>query len=255
MELSRTFAKQPAPRERASASVSDERGEDWPMLRRILISLRLSTVARLVLLVALILPLVAACAGCHPGVERTGAYTATDTKDCLPDLRLIDQYGKQVSLASLKGKPVLFDFIYTTCPGPCLMLTSRMRLIAKRLGPMLGSKVWFVSVTVDPEHDGPAQLLDYSKQQGADQNGWLFLTGSPADVERLMGQFNLIRQREADGTVDHVLEFFLVGPDGKQLYAYAGSRAEPAMVARDVEHATETGGFAKSGEPPTQVHL
>jgi protein SCO1 len=255
MELSRTFAKQPAPRERASASVSDERGEDWPMLRRILISLRLSTVTSLVLLVALIVPLVAACAGCHPGVERTGAYTATDTKDCLPDLRLIDQYGKQVSLASLKGKPVLFDFIYTSCPGPCLMLTSRMRLIAKRLGPMLGSKVWFVSVTVDPEHDGPAQLLDYSKQQGADQNGWLFLTGSPADVERLMGQFNLIRQREADGTVDHVLEFFLVGPDGKQLYAYAGSRAEPAMVARDVEHATETGGFAKSGEPPTQVHL
>jgi protein SCO1 len=230
-------------------------GRIFLMLRRNLISLRLSAVARLVLVVALILPVVAACAGCRPRVERTGTYTPTDTKDCLPDLRLTDQYGKQVSLASLKGKPVLFDFIYTTCPGPCLMLTSRMRLIAKRLGPMLGSKAWFVSVTVDPEHDGPAQLLDYAKQQDANRNGWLFLTGSPADVERLMAQFNLIRQREADGTVDHVLEIFLVGPDGKQLYAYVGSRAEPAMVARDVEQAAQTGGIAKSGEPPTQVHL
>jgi protein SCO1 len=216
-------------------------------------SIRFSTRVGLLLAATLVVGLVAV--GCSRGVERTGAYSPSSTGDCLPNLTLTDQNGKKVSLASLKGKPVLFDFIYTSCPGPCLMLTSRMRLIANRLGPMLGSKVWFVSVTVDPEHDGPAELLNYAKQQGADQNGWLFLTGSPADIEQLMNQFKLIRQREADGTVDHVLEFFLVGPDGRQLYQYAASHAEPALVSSDIRQAANTGSVSAEDHPQWKAHL
>ena len=85
----------------------------------------------------------------------------------------------KVSLASLKGKPVLFDFIYTTCPGPCLLLTARMKKIADRLGSKLGTDARIVSITVDPEHDHPEQLRSYASAQGADINGWLFLTGTP----------------------------------------------------------------------------
>jgi protein SCO1 len=216
-------------------------------------STRFSTRVGLLLAATLVVGLVAV--GCNRGVERTGAYSPSSTGDCLPNLTLTDQNGKKVSLASLKGKPVLFDFIYTSCPGPCLMLTSRMRVIANRLGPMLGSKVWFVSVTVDPEHDGPAELLNYAKQQGANQNGWLFLTGSPADIEQLMNQFKLVRQREADGTVDHVLEFFLVGPDGRQLYQYAASHAEPALVSSDIRRVADTGSASAEDHPKWKVHL
>jgi protein SCO1/2 len=215
-------------------------------------STRFSTRVGLLLAATLVVGLVAV--GCNRGVERTGAYSPSSTGDCLPNLTLTDQNGKKVSLASLKGKPVLFDFIYTTCPGPCLMLTSRMRLIANRLGPLLG-RVWFVSVTVDPEHDGPAELLNYAKQQGANLDGWLFLTGSPADIEQLMNQFKLIRQREADGTVDHVLEFFLVGPDGRQLYQYAASHAEPALVSSDIRRAADTGAASAEDHPQWKVHL
>jgi cytochrome oxidase Cu insertion factor (SCO1/SenC/PrrC family) len=215
-------------------------------------STRFSTRVGLLLAATLVVGLVAV--GCNRGVERTGAYSPSSTGDCLPNLTLTDQNGKKVSLASLKGKPVLFDFIYTTCPGPCLMLTSRMRLIANRLGPLLG-RVWFVSVTVDPEHDGPAELLNYAKQQGANLDGWLFLTGSPADIEQLMNQFKLVRQREADGTVDHVLEFFLVGPDGRQLYQYAASHAEPALVSSDIRRAADTGAASAEDHPQWKVHL
>ena len=218
-------------------------------------STRFSTRVGLVLAVTLVVGAGLVATACHRGVERTGAYSPSSTGDCLPNLTLTDQYGKKVSLASLKGKPALFDFIYTSCPGPCLMLTSRMRLIANRLGPLLGSKVWFVSVTVDPEHDGPAELLNYARQQGADQNGWLFLTGSPADIEQLMNQFKLVRQREADGTVDHVLEFFLVGPDGRQLYQYAASHAEPALVSSDIRQAAETGSASAQEHAQWKVHL
>jgi protein SCO1 len=178
--------------------------------------------------------------GCRQPAEdrgERGGFAVRDASDCLPKITLIDQHGRSVSLASLKGKPALFDFIYTTCPGPCLLLTAQMKRIADRLGPRLGTEARIVSITVDPEHDHPKQLLAYANEQGADVNGWLFLTGTPKQIDDVMARFKLIRQREADGTVDHVLEFFLVDANGRALLQYMGEKAEPDRVASDVERA------------------
>lgn len=174
--------------------------------------------------------------GCNSNSESIGS-ASTEKRDCLPNLTLTDQNGRKVLLASLKGKPVLFDFIYTSCPGPCLVLTARMKAVADQLGETLGQKASLISITVDPEHDGPAALKAFAKEQGADRAGWYFLTGSPADIDRLMAQFKLRRQREADGSVDHVLEFFLVGADGSPLLQYLASEVNPAKVAGDVQDA------------------
>ena len=168
-------------------------------------------------------------------IDERGGFEVRNTSNCFPDVTLVDQHGRNVSLASLKGKPVLFDFIYTTCPGPCLLLTTQMKQIANRLGPKLGTEARIVSITVDPEHDHPAQLLAYANKQGADVNGWLFLTGTPKQIEDVMARFNVIRKREPDGTVDHVLEFFLVDGNGRALLQYIGQKASPDWVARDVE--------------------
>jgi protein SCO1/2 len=158
------------------------------------------------------------------------------TRTILYDIALTDMHGHKISLASLKRKPVLFDFFYTTCPGPCLMLTARMKRIADELGPMLGTRAWLVSVTVDPEHDGPQQLADYTKEEGvADTKGWLFLTGTPQQIDQVMERFKLRRQREPDGSVDHVLEFFLVGPNGNELVQYLAADTNPAKIAGDLE--------------------
>ncbi len=168
-------------------------------------------------------------------IDERGGFAVNHTSDCLPDITLVDQHGRNVSLASLKGKPVLFDFIYTNCPGPCLLLTAQMKKIANRLGPRLGTEARIVSITVDPEHDHPARLLAYANAQGAEVGGWLFLTGTPKQIEDVMARFNVIRQREANGTVDHVLEFFLVDANGRALLQYIGQKAEPDRVASDVE--------------------
>jgi protein SCO1/2 len=156
-----------------------------------------------------------------------------DASDCLPDIPLVDQHGLKVSLNSLKGRPVLFDFIYTSCPGPCLLLTARMKKDRRSVGPRLGTEARIVSITVDPEHDHPTQLLAYASAQGANVNGWLFLTGTPKQIDDVMARLKLIRRREADGTVDHVLEFFLVDANGRALFQYMGERVEPEQVTKD----------------------
>ena len=172
-------------------------------------------------------------AGCDQNSSSATAAASVDRPDCLPDLTLTNKYGNPVDMSSLRGKPLLFDFFYTTCPGPCLVLTARMRKIAEQVGSALGSKVTFVSVTVDPEHDRPAQLLAYAKEQGADRKGWMFLTGTPNQIDQLMGQFKLRRQHEADGSIDHVLEFFVVGADGHLLYQYLYDTS-PIRIAGDL---------------------
>ena len=172
-----------------------------------------------------------------PAQSANGSFAPNNSADCLPAIGLIDQHGATVSLASLKGKPVLIDFIYANCATACPVLTSRFARIASKLGGDLGTKVTMVSVTLDPEHDRPAQLLDYARTHEADRDGWLFLTGKPADVDAVLRIYKLKREREPDGSIAHVATGFLVGPDGKQLRTYNAMEVAPDTVVADIDRA------------------
>ena len=111
-----------------------------------------------------------------------------------------------------------------------------MKLIADKLGPALGPKVLFVSVTVDPEHDRPSRLLDYAGAFNANLKGWYFLTGSPAQINELMRGFRLERSRDGDGEIGHVLGYFLVGADSHSIVDYS-QQVDPSKPSRDAEEA------------------
>jgi len=177
-----------------------------------------------------------AAAGCHR--ESEGAAAA----NVLTDTKLVDQNGNKVVLTSFQGKPLVVDFIYTSCPGPCLMETAKLANVALRLGNDMGSKVTILSITVDPEHDGPKQLLDYSRQQGADAKGWYFLTGGPGDVDRALAGFKLSRQIEPDGSVGHLVDVMLVGPDGRLVHEYNGEIVKAQDIVEDVKKTLNKGG-------------
>jgi protein SCO1/2 len=173
--------------------------------------------------------------------EARGDYPAANGNNCLPDVSLIDQHGSAVSLASLKGKPVLIDFIYTSCASTCPMLTAKMAAIAHQLGPALGADVTIVSISLDPEHDSPVALAKYAKSHDADGPGWIFLTGSPAQIDQVLAQFKLRRMREGDGTITHSISAFLLGPDGHQLRQYNALDVSPDSVVADVDRARGKG--------------
>ena len=177
----------------------------------------------------------AACSPRPAGVAEPGSYAAANSSDCLPAIPLVDQHGRDLTLASLKGRPVLIDFIYTSCPGPCPLMTSRMAAVAKLLGPKLGKQVTFVSITIDPEHDRPAQLARYAREFGADEPGWLFLTGTPAQIDRVLALYDLKQARNPDGTVNHAAASFLLGPDGHQVRQYQPLEVKASAVVADIE--------------------
>jgi protein SCO1 len=180
-----------------------------------------------------------AAAGCHRDSETSAAAPSV-----LTDTKLVDQNGNTVELSSLKGKPLVVDFIYTSCPGPCLMETAKFANVALRLGNDLGSKVTLVSITVDPEHDGPKQLLNYSRQQGADEKGWIFLTGGPGDIDQALAGFKLSRQIEPDGSVGHLVDMMLIGPDGRLVREYNGEIVKAQDIVDDVKKTLNKAGAA-----------
>jgi protein SCO1/2 len=173
--------------------------------------------------------------------EARGDYPAANGNNCLPEVSLVDQHGSAVSLASLKGKPVLIDFIYTSCASTCPMLTAKMAAIAHQLGPALGADVTIVSISLDPEHDSPTALAKYAKSHDADGPGWIFLTGPPAQIDQVLALFKLRRTREGDGTITHSISAFLLGPDGHQLRQYNALDVSPGSVAADVDRARGKG--------------
>ena len=155
----------------------------------------------------------------------------------LPDISLTDQNGKPVVLSDLKGKPLLIDFIYTSCPGPCRTITQSMERVAQKLGPALGQHITFVSISIDPEHEGPPQLLDYSKALDANRAGWFFLSGSPDQIDAVLAAFGLRRERTPSGEIEHLEEVILVGADGREFKVYKGDVLHTDSVLADLQQA------------------
>ena len=96
----------------------------------------------------------------------------------VPEFRFTNQNGQPFGSAELQGKIWIADFIFTSCPGPCPLISSRMSEMQR---PLENSDVHLVSFTVDPETDKPEVLRDYAARLHARPDRWDFLTG-PTDA-------------------------------------------------------------------------
>ena len=168
------------------------------------------------------------------------AHEAAQDEQRLPtigaafDFALTSQDGWEVTLASLRGKVVAVTFIYTWCPDVCPMLTDKMARVQDELGPDFGSKIAFVSITIDPERDTPEALKEYAAAFGADLAGWSFLTGPPAAVREVAHRYGVAVAPGADGQVDHTLLTTLVDRNGNMRVQYLGYRFDEEEFRHDL---------------------
>jgi len=93
----------------------------------------------------------------------------------VPAFALTERSGRQVTNKDLDGKIWVADFIYTTCLGPCPLVTAGMEKLQASVAD--DPEVQLVSFTVDPQTDTPPVLAKYADQYHADPNRWWFVTG------------------------------------------------------------------------------
>jgi protein SCO1/2 len=156
------------------------------------------------------------------------------TLGAAPDFALTSQDGAEVTLGALRGKVVAVTFIYTSCPDVCPLLSDKMARVQDELGPDFGTKVAFLSITVDPGHDTPEVLKEYATALDANLAGWSFLTGEPAAVLEVAHRYGVAVVPAADGQVDHTLLTTLVDRRGTMRVQYLGYRFDEEEFRHDL---------------------
>lgn len=113
-------------------------------------------------------------------------YTRTVKEYNVPNVTLLNQDGQKVNLRKLvdSGKPVIFDFVYTTCTTICPVLSASFTNLSRELGAD-ADKVQLVSLSIDPENDRPDKMKKYLSRFRAGKN-WDFLTGTRDDITRVL---------------------------------------------------------------------
>ena len=152
-----------------------------------------------------------------------------------PDFLLTDQDAQPFVLSSLRGKVVLMDFIFTQCPGPCPVLSTKFSHVQRRLGERLGRHVMLLSVTIDPRRDSPQVLKAYAERYKADLSGWKFLTGSTRDILLVAAQYGAEYRGGSDGIRDHRLLTCVIDQDGMLVQVFDGAKSTVDELLATVE--------------------
>lgn len=102
----------------------------------------------------------------------------------LPNLEVVDQNGKTYRFYDdlVRGRKVVINFVFTSCSAICPLTMARMVQLREKLTDIPAGDLRFYSITVDPEHDGPAELKKFADAYGLGPD-WLMLTGKPADLQ------------------------------------------------------------------------
>src|SRR5574341_116400 len=124
--------------------------------------------------------------GPHPrfGTGNAGKHDRLQQYGSVPDFTLTDQNGASVSLAQLRGKIWIADFIYTNCTDTCPLQTAMMAKLQDEYASK--PEIQLVSITVDPERDTAQALALYADKYQADAKRWYFLTGQRDRILRLV---------------------------------------------------------------------
>ncbi len=150
----------------------------------------------------------------------------------IPAFDLVDQNSKQFTLENLEGNVWLADFIFTTCSGPCPIMTERMGMVQHDLLEI--EKLKFVSFTVNPDYDTPEVLKKYAQRFDADVSSWSFVTGKYDQIQELIADG--FKMGDTEEIVFHSTRFALVDHEGNLRGYYSGTEpAKHEILTRDIQ--------------------
>jgi len=154
-----------------------------------------------------------------------------------PGLSLVDQNNARLTNEDLRGRIVLYNFIYTNCPAPCPQSNEPMQTMQARVRESGATDIpiSLVTISFDPARDTSEKLRAFADQVGADATQWRIATGDAMRLKyALGGGFNLYYNPNADGTFTFDPLFVLV--DGWGIIRAYYKTATPSVdrVTRDI---------------------
>ncbi len=141
----------------------------------------------------------------------------------------IDQGGKPLRLADLRGRPLVLSLVFTNCSSVCSGQTLHLREVTRIAREALGARSFAVlTVGFDSAHDTPDRMLAYGRDRGIDDPDWHFASADAATVRRLTDEVGFTWLPSSRG-FDHVTQVTILDANGavaQQVYGAAFSPPE-----------------------------
>ena len=145
----------------------------------------------------------------------------------VPDFTLRDQDAQTVRAADLRGKPVVFAFIYSTCRDTC---PAQVQTIRNALDRLDDPDARVIGISVDPVNDNPKRASSFLLKQ--QMTGRMqFLLGTRAQLEPVWKAFGIAPQTTGR---DHSSYTVIVDAQGRQRISFPATELTPRGLASDL---------------------
>jgi protein SCO1 len=180
----------------------------------------------------------------QPDYKPQAQYHVPAVGDAVPDFRLTNQSGHEISFRQFHGKALLVTFIYTRCPlsDYCPRMSRNFASIDKSLqaDPTIYKKTHLLSISFDPAYDSPAVLRSYGEAYTGNYTKekfehWDFAAPSKADLPKLLQFFDVGATPGENHTITHSLSTAIIGPDGKIAQWYPTNDWKPEDVLNELK--------------------
>jgi protein SCO1 len=147
------------------------------------------------------------------------AAQLTRVSDVAPAVSLTDQFGREVSLESFRGRPVIVTFAFAHCETVCPLIVADVLAARRRID---GVPPPVLVVTLDPWRDTPSRLGSIATSWRLDRDAHV-LSGPPDVVERTLNAWRLPRARnQKTGDISHPSIVYIVDANGRIAYVVTG---------------------------------
>ncbi|MCC7045487.1 MAG: SCO family protein [Alphaproteobacteria bacterium] len=168
----------------------------------------------------------------------------------LADNEFVDHHGRTVTLAALRGRPLILPLIYTGCYHTCpLIAQSLLHAVAVARQALPRDSFQVAVVGFEAGVDTPERMHAFAKSQGLDQPGWTFLSGSAAAIDSLARDVGFTFVRSPRG-FDHVAQTTIVDAQGQVYWQVYGSDFKSSAVVEPLKQLVY-GRPARFTEPST----
>lgn len=179
--------------------------------------------------------------GLWSGDERASLAPAGSARELLqrrhlPNVPLVTHEGRQVRFYDdlVKDKKVVLTFVSSRAPAQSRKVTGNLAAVQRFFGWRIGTDIHMYSIARNPERDTAAVLSRWARRSGAGP-GWKFVTGEPADVDRLrrgLGFASDIPGEDADPASSVALLRY--GSEPEMRWAHCQSQAAPRVIAHSM---------------------
>jgi len=132
------------------------------------------------------------------------------------DYSFRDTRGQRVSLADLRGRPLVISMIYSSCADVCPVITSTLESVDGIARDALGDDAYtIVTIGFDVSADNPVRMQSFARKYGVPvSDHWMFLSGDLLSVAGLSEDIGF-QFFESPKGFDHLTQTTIVDAEGK----------------------------------------